>query len=262
MGVLRVDHPDIKDFITMKLDGRTAQNFNISVAISNAFIQALKDNSTYDLVDPRAGEVVGQMDAGEVFDMIVESAWKNGDPGLILIDNVNEKNPTRVQGPIRATNPCGEQPLHDYEACNLGSINVSNFFKAEAPDQFDWDRFREIIHMGVRFLDDVIDVNLYPLKQIDHMAKSNRRIGLGIMGFADVLIKMKINYDTAEALEVGRKMVKFLEEEATKASELAAQEKGSFPNLEKSIYKGKKMRNAAVLTIAPTGTISRIAGCK
>lgn len=261
MGVLRVDHPDIKDFITMKLDGRTAQNFNISVAISNAFIQALKDNSTYDLVDPREGEVVGQLDAREIFNMIVESAWKNGDPGLILIDNVNKHNPTRLQGPIRATNPCGEQPLHDYEACNLGSINVSNFFKAEAPDHFDWDRFRELIHMGVRFLDDVIDVNLYPLKQIDHMAKSNRRIGLGIMGFADLLIKMKIKYDTGEALEKGRKIVKFLQEEATRASEQVAEEKGSFPDIEKSIYKGKKMRNAAVLTIAPTGTISRIAGC-
>lgn len=261
MGVLRVDHPDIKDFITMKLDGRTAQNFNISVAVSNAFIRALKDNSTYDLVDPRAGEVVAQMDAGEIFDMIVESAWKNGDPGLILIDNVNEKNPTRAQGPIRATNPCGEQPLHDYEACNLGSINVSNFFNAEAPDQFDWDRFREIIHMGIRFLDDVIDVNLYPLKQIDDIAKSNRRIGLGIMGFADLLIKRKIKYDTGEALEVGEKIVKFLQEEATKASEQVAEEKGSFPNIEKSIYKGKTMRNATVLTIAPTGTISRIAGC-
>jgi len=261
MGVLRVDHPDIKDFITMKLDGRTAQNFNISVAISNAFIQALKDNSNYDLVDPRTGKVVGQLEAREVFDMIVESAWKNGDPGLILIDNVNEKNPTRVQGPIRATNPCGEQPLHDYEACNLGSINVANFFKAEAPDQFDWDRFRDIIRMGVRFLDDVIDVNLYPLKQIDQMAKSNRRIGLGIMGFADLLIMRKIKYDTGEALEMGRKIAKFLQEEATKASEQLAQEKGSFPNLEKSIYKGKNMRNATVLTIAPTGTISRIAGC-
>ncbi|UCH94004.1 MAG: adenosylcobalamin-dependent ribonucleoside-diphosphate reductase [Candidatus Aminicenantes bacterium] len=261
MGVLRVDHPDIKDFITMKLDGKTAQNFNISVAVTNKFIQALKDYSTYDLVDPRTNDVVGQLDAREIFDMIVDSAWRNGDPGLVLIDNVNEKNPTRVQGPIRATNPCGEQPLHDYEACNLGSINVSNFFKPDAPDRFDWDRFREIIHMGVRFLDDVIDVNLYPLKQIDQMAKSNRRIGLGIMGFADLLIKKKIKYDTEDALDLGGKIVKFMKEEAVGASQQLAQEKGSFPNIEKSIYKGKKMRNAAVLTIAPTGTISRIAGC-
>ena len=199
MGVLRVDHPDIKEFITMKLDGNTAQNFNISVAITDKFIRALKDNSTYDLVDPRTGEVVGKMEAREVFDLIVDSAWKNGDPGLILIDNVNEKNPTRAQGPIRATNPCGEQPLHDYEACNLGSLNVANFFKPAGKDPFDWDRFREVIQMGVRFLDDVIDVNLYPLDQIDKMAKANRRIGLGIMGFADLLIKLGIPYDSEVA---------------------------------------------------------------
>ena len=261
MGVLRVDHPDIKDFITMKLDGITAQNFNISVAVTNKFIDALKNKTTYDLIDPMVGEEVGKMDAGEIFDMIVDSAWRNGDPGLVLIDNVNEKNPTRLQGPIRATNPCGEQPLHDYESCNLGSINISNFFKGDAGDLFDWDRFKETIYMGVRFLDDVIDANIYPLKQIDKMAKSNRRIGLGIMGFADLLIKMKIRYDSEEAQEMGRKIVKFLKEEAVKASEQLAEEKGNFPNIEKSIYKGKKMRNATVLTIAPTGTISRIAGC-
>jgi ribonucleoside-diphosphate reductase alpha chain len=261
MGVLRVDHPDIKEFITMKLDGKAAQNFNISVAVTDKFIEALKSDSNYDLVDPRTNEVVSQMRAREIFDLIVDSAWQNGDPGLILIDNVNLNNPTRLQGPIRATNPCGEQPLHDYEACNLGSINVANFFKADAPDSFDWERFREAIHMGVRFLDDVIDVNLYPLKEIDEMAKSNRRIGLGIMGFADLLIKMKIKYDTEDALQVGRKMVRFLKAEATKASELLAGEKGNFPNIEKSIYKGQRMRNATVLTIAPTGTISRIAGC-
>ncbi len=263
MGVLRVDHPDIKDFITMKLDGRTAQNFNISVAITDKFIQALKNNTSYELVDPRNQVVISEASAQEIFDMIVDSAWKNGDPGLILIDNVNRLNPTRMQGPIGATNPCGEQPLHDYESCNLGSINVANFFKAEAKDKdnFDWDRFREIIHMGVRFLDDVIDMNIYPLKQIDLMAKSNRRIGLGIMGFADLLLKMKLKYDTDEALEMGRKIGTFLKEEAVKASEELGKERGNFPNIEKSIYAGKTMRNAAVLTIAPTGTISRIAGC-
>ncbi|MGE5342729.1 MAG: adenosylcobalamin-dependent ribonucleoside-diphosphate reductase [Candidatus Omnitrophota bacterium] len=261
MGVLRVDHPDIKDFITMKLDGLTAQNFNISVAVTNAFISALKNNAEYDLVDPRTQNVVGQYVAKDIFDMIVDSAWKNGDPGLILIDNVNEKNPTREQGPIRATNPCGEQPLHDYEACNLGSINVANFFKTGAPDSFDWERFRELIHMSIRFLDDVIDVNLYPLAPIEKMAKSNRRIGMGIMGFSDLLIKMKIKYDSEDALALGRKIAQFMKAEATRASEMLAEEKGSFPNIEKSIYKGKKMRNASVLTIAPTGTISRIAGC-
>lgn len=261
MGVLRVDHPDIKQFITMKLDGISAQNFNISVAITDEFIKALKNNSNYDLVNPMDGDIVGKMDANEIFDMIVDSAWKNGDPGLILIDNVNRLNPTRAQGPIRATNPCGEQPLHDYESCNLGSINVFNFYKEDAKDKIDWDRFKDVIRMGVRFLDNVIDKNLYPLPEIDEMAKSNRRIGLGIMGFADLLIKMGIKYDTDEARNLGRKIIKFLKKEAVAASEKLAEERGSFPNIEQSIYKGKKMRNATVLTIAPTGTISRIAGC-
>jgi len=261
MGILRVDHPDIKDFITMKLDGTSAQNFNISVAVTDDFIKALKNETTYDLVNPMDGEVMGKMEAREVFDLIVDSAWRNGDPGLVLIDNVNRLNPTRAQGPIRATNPCGEQPLHDYESCNLGSINISNFYREDAKDKIDWDRFKEIIKMGIRFLDNVIDMNLYPLKEIDEMAKSNRRIGLGIMGFADLLIKMKIKYDTDEARGLGRKIVKFLKKEAMAASEQLAEERGSFPNIEKSIYKGKKMRNATVLTIAPTGTISRIAGC-
>ena len=261
MGILRVDHPDIRDFIRMKLDGNSAQNFNISVAVTDKFIQAFKDNSTYDLVDPRTGDEVGKMDAGEIFNMIVESAWKNGDPGLVFIDRINKVNPTRAQGPIRATNPCGEQPLHDFESCNLGSINLSNFYKENGKDRIDWTRFKEVIHMGVRFLDNVIDVNNYPLKELHEMAHSNRRIGLGIMGFADLLIKMGIKYDTGDARKIGRKIARFLKEEATRASEKLAEERGNFPNIEKSIYNGKKMRNATVLTIAPTGTISRIAGC-
>lgn len=261
MGVLRVDHPDIKEFITMKLDGKTAQNFNISVAVTDAFIKAFKGETTYDLINPMNGEVVGQQDAGEIFNKIVDAAWQNGDPGLILIDRVNALNPTRAQGPIGATNPCGEQPLHANEACNLGSINVANFFDSKNNDNFDWRRFRETIDMGVRFLDDVIDANLYPLPEIKAMAMANRRIGLGVMGFADLLIKMKIKYDTDEARQVGQKIAKFLKEEAVKASERLAAERGSFPNIDRSIYKGKKMRNASVLTIAPTGTISRIAGC-
>jgi len=261
MGVLRVDHPDIQDFITMKLDGKAAQNFNISVAITDKFIEALKNNTAYDLVDPRDKQVKASVGAREVFDKIVDSAWRNGDPGIILIDRVNALNPTRVQGPIGATNPCGEQPLHDYESCNLGSINLLNFFKPDYPDQFDWDRFKDIIYLGVRFLDNVIDMNRYPLKQIELMTRSNRRIGLGVMGFADLLIKMKIKYDTPEALEKGRKIAKFLKEEAVKSSRQLAEERGNFPNIEKSVYAGEKMRNATVLTVAPTGTISRIAGC-
>lgn len=261
MGVLRVDHPDIKEFITMKLDGNTAQNFNISVSITDKFMKALKNKTTYDLHDPQSNKVKSKTSAQEIFDLIVNSAWKNGDPGLIFIDTVNKLNPTRLQGSICATNPCGEQPLHDYEACNLGSINLSNFFDPKCKDQFDWFRFKENIKIGVRFLDDVIDVNVYPLEEIDKMAKSNRRIGLGVMGLADLLIKMKIKYNTNEARKIGGKIVRFLNKEAVIASQKLAQERGNFPNIEKSIYKGKKMRNAALLTIAPTGTISRIAGC-
>jgi ribonucleoside-diphosphate reductase alpha chain len=261
MGILRVDHPDIKDFITMKLDGRSAQNFNISVAITDEFIKALKNQTSYDLIDPRDGKVKGKMEAQEIFEMIVESAWRNGDPGLLLIDNVNRLNPTQAQGPIWATNPCGEQPLHDYESCNLGSINVSNFYNADLKDKVDWNRFKEIIQLGVRFLDNVIEMNKYPLDKIEEMSKANRRIGLGLMGFADLLIKMGIKYDTGKARNMGGKIAKFLKKEAVNASEKLAEERGSFPNIEKSIYNGRKMRNATVLTIAPTGTISRIAGC-
>lgn len=261
MGILRVDHPDIREFITMKQDGKTAQNFNISVAITDKFITALKAGENYDMFDPRNGEVVGKMDSRAIFDLIVESAWSNGDPGLIFIDNINRHNPTRAQGPIYATNPCGEQPLHDYESCNLGSLNLINYFKADARDNFDWERFGDSIHMAARFLDNVIDVNLYPLKQIEEMAKSNRRIGLGVMGFADLLIRMKVRYNSEEAREIGAKIIRFMKKETTAASQKLAEERGNFPNIEKSIYKGKKMRNATVLTVAPTGTISRIAGC-
>jgi ribonucleoside-diphosphate reductase alpha chain len=261
MGVLRVDHPDIRHFITMKRDGITAQNFNISVAITERFIQAIQNKASYDLVNPMDGSVAGQASTQEVFELIVDSAWSNGDPGLIFIDKVNRLNPTAPQGPIRATNPCGEQPLHDYEACNLGSINLLNLFDEKAPDRLNWEKFREIIQLGIRFLDDVIDVNLYPLERIDKMAKSNRRIGLGVMGFADLLIRLGIAYNTEEARSMGRKIISFMKVEAVKASRQLAETRGSFPNIDKSVYKGQKMRNASVLTIAPTGTISRIAGC-
>lgn len=261
MGVLRVDHPDIRHFITMKRDGVTAQNFNISVAITDAFIQAIRDQSEYDLINPMDGSLAGRASAQEIFDLIVDSAWSNGDPGLIFIDKVNRLNPTAAQGPIRATNPCGEQPLHDYEACNLGSINLLNMFDPQEPGGLNWNRFRQIIQLGIRFLDDVIDVNIYPLEKIEKMAKANRRIGLGVMGFADLLIRLGIAYPSEEARALGRKIVSFLKEEAVMASRRLAETRGSFPNIEQSIYKGQTMRNAAVLTIAPTGTISRIAGC-
>jgi ribonucleoside-diphosphate reductase alpha chain len=261
MGVLRVDHPDIRTFIDMKSDGITAQNFNISVAITDAFIQAVKQKTTYDLINPMDGSVAGQADAGEVFSQIVNSAWTHGDPGLIFIDKVNQLNPTAAQGPIRATNPCGEQPLHDYEACNLGSINLMNLFAEASPDGLDWEKFRELIQLGIRFLDDVIEVNLYPLEQIARMARANRRIGLGIMGFADLLIRMGIAYNSEEGRALGVKIIRFMKAEAVQASRRLAETRGSFPNIDQSVYKGQKMRNASVLTIAPTGTISRIAGC-
>ncbi len=261
MGILRVDHPDIEKFILMKRDGKSVGNFNISVAVTDAFMEALRKGTTYDVIDPYTKKVAERREARKIFRMIVESAWAIGDPGLIFIDRVNQANPTRGLGPIEATNPCGEQPLHPYESCNLGSINVAAFFDAGRSDLFDWERFGATAAMAVRFLDDVIEVNKYPLPEIEATTKGNRRIGLGIMGWADLLIRMKIRYDSAEALALADKLAGFLRERAAAASEALAKTRGSFPNIAKSVYKGRKMRNATVLTIAPTGTIARIAGC-
>ncbi len=261
MGILRVDHPDIEEFIAMKMDGESVANFNISVAVTDDFMRALKNGGTYDIVDPYLKKKVGKKSARKVFDAIVHSAWLVGDPGLIFIDRINQHNPTRGLGPIRATNPCGEQPLHDYESCNLGSLNLSHFYSPRKKDRFDWDRFAKSIGTAVRFLDNVIEVNRYPLPQIEETSKANRRIGLGVMGWADLLIKMKIRYDTPEALELAEKVAGFLRAAAAEESRNLAEKRGSFPNIEKSVYKGKAMRNATVITIAPTGTISRLAGC-
>jgi ribonucleoside-diphosphate reductase alpha chain len=261
MGILRVDHPDIEEFVQMKLDGTSVSNFNISVAVTDAFMTALDAGAEYDLVDPHHGAVAGRKDARKIFQLIVESAWAVGDPGLIFIDRINAGNPTAGLGPIRATNPCGEQPLHDYESCNLGSINLANFHDARAKDHFDWDRFASVIRLGVRFLDDVIDVNRYPLPQIDRTTRASRRIGLGVMGWADLLLLMKVRYDSPKALALADKVAGFLRAEATAASRDLAAERGSFPAIASSVYKGGRMRNATVFTIAPTGTISRIAGC-
>jgi ribonucleoside-diphosphate reductase alpha chain len=261
MGILRVDHPDIEEFVQMKLDGTSVTNFNISVAITDAFMAALEAGAEYDVLDPHLGSIVGRKDARKIFQLIVESAWAVGDPGLIFIDRVNAANPTAGLGPIRATNPCGEQPLHDFESCNLGSINLANFFDPRAKDRFDWDRFASIVRLAVRFLDDVIDVNRYPLPQIDKTTRASRRIGLGVMGWADLLLLMKVRYDSPKALALADKVSAFLRTEATAASRDLAAERGSFPAIGLSVYKGGKMRNATVFTIAPTGTISRIAGC-
>jgi ribonucleoside-diphosphate reductase alpha chain len=261
MGVLRVDHPDIEEFISMKMDGESVTNFNISVAITDDFMKALKNGGSYDIIDPYQDKKVGKKNARQVFDAIVHSAWSVGDPGLLFIDRINRHNPTRGLGPIRATNPCGEQPLHAYESCNLGSLNLSNFYNARKKDHIDWDRLAQAIGTAVRFLDNVIEVNRYPLPEIDETTKANRRIGLGVMGWADLLIKMKIRYDTPEALELAEKVAGFLRTKAVEESTKLAEDRGSFPNIDKSVYKGKAMRNATVFTIAPTGTISRLAGC-
>jgi ribonucleoside-diphosphate reductase alpha chain len=261
IGLLRADHPDIEEFILMKKDGKSLGNFNISVAATDAFMDAVKKGTSYAITDPYQKKVVDRKDARKIFRMIVESAWAIGDPGLIFIDRINKANPTKGLGPIAATNPCGEQPLHPYESCNLGSINIANFFAPGKREPFDWERFGRTIGIAVRFLDNVIDVNAYPLPEIERMSKGNRRIGLGIMGWADLLIKMKIRYDSDAALAFAEKLAAFLRTRAVEESRKLAGSRGNFPNIAKSIYRGGKMRNATVFTIAPTGTISRIAGC-
>ncbi|MHB8093956.1 MAG: adenosylcobalamin-dependent ribonucleoside-diphosphate reductase, partial [Candidatus Aminicenantales bacterium] len=261
IGILRVDHPDIEEFIAMKRDGKSLSNFNISAAVTDEFMKALGRNGSYAIRDPRDGRKVGEKKAADVFRLMVDSAWAVGDPGLVFIDRINRLNPTRGLGLIRATNPCGEQPLHSYESCNLGSINVANFHDPGKPDAFDWERFAGVVEVAVRFLDDVIDVNKYPLPRIAEMTRSNRRIGLGIMGWADLLLKTGLRYDSEEALRFADKLGAFLRAKAGEESAKLGALKGSFPNVAKSVYKGTARRNATVLTIAPTGTIARIAGC-
>ncbi len=257
MAILRVDHPDILEFITSKARPGVLTNFNISVAATDEFMRAVESGEEYDLVNPRTGKSVGRLDAPHAWALMAENAWKGGDPGVIFIDEIERHNPTPRAGRIEATNPCGEQPLLPYESCNLGSINLSRMVKGRAVDR---EKIRDTIRIGVHFLDNVIDVNPYPLKEVGDMTRANRKIGLGVMGFAEMLIRLGIPYDSDEALDLGEGIARFLEEEAVKASEELAGRRGPFPNYPGSIWR-RPRRNATVTTIAPTGTISIIAGC-
>jgi ribonucleoside-diphosphate reductase alpha chain len=265
MGILRIDHPDILEFIECKLDGGIV-NFNISVAATDRFMDAIQKDEEYELIAPHNGEVVSRLPAREVFDRIVRAAWQTGDPGMVFLDRINASpaNPTPEVGLVEATNPCGEQPLLPNEACNLGSINVAMFARRQADGEWavDWTELERVVRLSVRFLDDVIEVNPYPLPEIDETVKANRRIGLGVMGWADLLFRMGIPYDSQPALDLADRLMAFMNEKAHDQSAKLAEERGPFPNWPHSIYKhGRPLRNSTVTTIAPTGTISMIAGC-
>ena len=274
MGILRVDHPDILDFINCKDDTTKVTNFNISVAVTRTFMEAVASGSDYDLIHPRTGEVVDRLNAAEVFSKIVYGAWKTGEPGVFFIDEANRYNPVPHLGSYEATNPCGEQPLLPYDVCNLGSINVGAFARN---GEVDWDGLRRAVHVCTHFLDNVIDVNKYPLPQITELAQRIRRVGLGIMGWADFLIRIGVPYNSKEAVDWARKLMSFIDEEAKVESERLAKSRGVFPEWKRSIWgpedtcardeagerirQERRLRNSNLTTVAPTGTISIMAGC-
>ncbi len=260
MGVLGADHPDIIEFITSKQKPGVLSNFNISVAVTDDFMKKLEEDGENWLINPRNKEKVRRLKVKDVWNLMAKSAWESGDPGVIFLDEINRHNPIPELGRIESTNPCAEQPLLPYESCNLGSVNLSRMVEN---GKINWNKLRETVRNTVHFLDNVIDANKFPLKEIEKMTKANRKIGLGVMGFADILIKLGIPYDSEEALKLAEEIMKFVTEEARKKSVELSEERGSFPNFDKSVWKDKYhgMRNATITTIAPTGSISIIAGC-
>ncbi|OPY79788.1 MAG: Ribonucleoside-diphosphate reductase NrdZ [Syntrophorhabdus sp. PtaU1.Bin153] len=258
MGILRIDHPDIEEFVTVKNDPKELRNFNLSVAVTDAFMEAYQGDTDFPLVNPRTRQIVKKVRARDLFGLIAEAAWTSGEPGVLFIDTVNRHNPTPHIGDIEATNPCGEQPLLPYESCCLGSINLARMVSGS---QIDWERLRDLTRLGVRFLDDVIEVSRFPAIEIEEITRRNRKIGLGVMGFAHMLIRLGIPYDSPEALSIGRKIMHFIQKESKAASQALAKERGVFPNFRGSTWdvKGLLQRNATTTTIAPTGTLSLIA---
>jgi ribonucleoside-diphosphate reductase alpha chain len=271
MGILNIDHPDIFDFITCKTEEHEVNNFNISVGITDEFMKAVKKETDFKLRNPRTGEVVQKIPAKNLFNQIVTLAWRTGDPGVVFLDAINRQNPLlKTLGPLMATNPCGEQPLHPYDVCNLGSLNLASFVKNNPEDSttsplslVNWKRLEEVVRLAVRFLDNGVDISEYPIPQIEAMAKANRRIGMGVMGWADMLYKLRLPYNSTQALELAEKIMRFIYSVSHNQSERLANEKGVFANYKGSSYeeKGIKQRNLAITTIAPTGTISMVANC-
>ncbi|NJB67957.1 ribonucleoside-diphosphate reductase alpha chain [Desulfobaculum xiamenense] len=264
MGILRIDHPDIMEFIAAKERDGELNNFNLSVALTERFMKAVEKNEDYELVAPHTGDVTGTLKARDVFNRLVCKAWESGDPGIIFLDRINRDNPTPAQGDMESTNPCGEQPLLPYEACNLGSINLGLMVREGDEPEIDWDELKRVVHMSVRFLDNVIDASRYPLPEITEKVRTNRKIGLGVMGFADLLFQLRIPYDSQEALILAERVIKFVREQARSASKALAAERSPFPAYAESVFGEQNLgpyRNATTTTVAPTGTLSIIAGC-